>query len=169
MKNSVDIKLLPANTPILIDANIFIYHFAKVSDECKTLLHRIEKREVLGFVTTSILAEVLHRRMLAEAVDKGLVTASKVLQKLKTKPDIISQLTDYIVDIRAILQLPLNLISATSEDIEQSHGLRQTYGLFVNDSINLACALRVGVSQIATHDTDFDRVDRIKVWKPTDI
>ena len=165
----MDIKLLPAQTRILIDANIFIYHFAKVSNDCKTFLQRVEKGDVVGFVTTGILAEVLHRRMLAEAVDKGLVTASKVLQKLKARPDLVSQLTDYITDIRAIAQLPFSIISISSDDIEQSHVIRQTYGLFVNDSINLACTRRAGVTHIATHDSDFDRLDKINVWKPTDI
>ena len=37
------------------------------------------------------------------------------------------------------------------------------------DSINLACAVRRGITDIATHDTDFLHVPNLKIWRPTDI
>ncbi len=65
--------------------------------------------------------------------------------------------------------LPLEVIEVVAADISASHTLRRTHGLFVNDSINLACAERFGLTDIVTHDGDFSRVPGVAVWSPTDI
>jgi predicted nucleic acid-binding protein len=41
--------------------------------------------------------------------------------------------------------------------------LRRAHGLFVNDSINLACAYRAGLADVVTHDADFSRVSGVTV------
>ncbi len=56
---------------VFIDANIFIYHFGGRSLECKALLERCARRDLLGYTSTPVLAEVLHRRMVAEAIAQG--------------------------------------------------------------------------------------------------
>ena len=165
----MDIKLMPAQISVLIDANIFIYHLGGISTDCSAFLRRVAIGEVEAYVTTIVIAETLHRRMLGEAVAKKLISPGQVLKKLKANPDIISALTDYIIDIETILKLPLRTIDATSADITASHVLRQTYGLFVNDSINLACAQRAGITHIVTHDVDFTRLPSVTIWNPTDI
>jgi len=165
----VDIELLPSGTSVLVDANIFVYSFGGLSRQCNQLIARIETGDVLGSITTIIATETLHRRMLIEAVDKGLVTSSQVLKKLKMRPEIVQQLSDYITDVQKIFQLPVTVIVVTPQDIERSHQLRRQFGLLVNDSINLACAQRVGITNIITRDDDFDHVTGITVWKPTDI
>jgi predicted nucleic acid-binding protein len=62
---------------VIIDANIFIYHFGGRSLECKVLLERCARRTLLGYTSTPVLAEVLHRRMMAEAIATGLVTSER--------------------------------------------------------------------------------------------
>ena len=106
---------------------------------------------------------------MAEAVMKGLVSAGQPVKKLKTQPHIVTQLTDYIADVQMLLRLPIQIIEATVGDIQASHALRNAHGLLVNDSINLACASRLGITSIATHDADFGRVPQLSVWEPTDI
>lgn len=59
---------------VFIDANIFIYHFGGRSLECKALLERCARHALLGYTSTPILAEVLRRRMVAEAIAVGFVT-----------------------------------------------------------------------------------------------
>ena len=86
-----------------------------------------------------------------------------------TNPSVITSLTDYITEAEKLLRLPLRVTEVTAADITASHDLRRQYGLFVNDSINLACALRLGLVDIVTHDADFPRAPNIRVWEPTDI
>lgn len=160
---------MPTQISVLIDANIFIYHLGGVSSDCSEFLLRVALGEVEAYVTTVVIGEMLHRRMIGEAVSKKLVTSKQALKRLKANPKIVSALTDYIVDIETILELPLKVINATSADIRVSHPLRRAYGLLVNDSINFACAQRIGLTHIATHDDDFNRLPSVTVWNPTDI
>jgi predicted nucleic acid-binding protein len=165
----VDIKGLPAGTPCLVDANIFIYHLADLSAECSDFIGRIGRYEVQAFVTTTIIAEVLHRRMMAEALVKGLITPGQPLKKLKANSNVIAGLVDYVTEIQNLFRLPFQVIEATMSDITASHALRYQHGLFVNDSINLACVDRYGLADIVSHDADFRRVASINLWEPTDV
>ena len=164
----MDIKLMPGHVSALIDANIFIYHLGGFSSDCSYFLTRVARGEFESHVTTIVIAEVLHRRMLGEAVAKGLVSPGQALKKLKADSKLITFLTDYITDVESILKL-LTIIEVTASEIQASHSLRQSHGLFVNDSINLACAQRLGIEHIVTRDGDFTAVPGLKVWKPTDI
>lgn len=165
----MDINSLPHGASVLVDANIFIYHLSDLSDDCTNLFRRVARGEVEAHITTTIIAEVLHRRMMAEAIAKGLVTAGQVLKKLKANPNLIALLIDYITEIEELLRLPFQITEVTAADIAASHGLRRTHKLFVNDSINLACAERLGLKNIITHDADFSRVPTQSVWQPTDV
>lgn len=169
MKSTVNIKSLPAATPCLVDANIFIYHLADLSDECTEFIERVGRYEVQAFVTTTIIAEILHRRMMAEALAKKFITPAQPLKKLKANPSLITGLSDYIQEVEKLLRLPFHVIEVTTVDILASHALRLAHGLFVNDSISLACALRFGISDVITHDADFGRVPTIHPWEPTDV
>jgi predicted nucleic acid-binding protein len=91
------------------------------------------------------------------------------LSKLKSNPALISSLTDYITEVEKLLQLPFTVTEVTTADIAASHTLRRTHGLFVNDSINLACAHRLGLADVVTNDADFNRISGITAWEPTDI
>ncbi len=85
----MDIKLMPARTVALIDANIFIYHLGGISADCSSFLRSVALGEIEAYITTIIIAEMLHRRMQGEAVAKGLISSGQVLKKLKANPQII--------------------------------------------------------------------------------
>ncbi|HXG92340.1 MAG TPA: hypothetical protein VNN73_08225 [Blastocatellia bacterium] len=164
----MDINLIPSQTSLLIDANILIYHLGGLSADCTVFLRRVALGEVESYVTTIIIAKTLLRRMIGEAIAKKATTPSQALKKLKSDPKLIATLADYITDIESILKLPIKIIEVTAADIAASHALRKSFGLFVNGSINLVCAQRMGLSHIVTHDDDFDSLP-INIWKPMDI
>jgi predicted nucleic acid-binding protein len=165
----VDIKALPHGTRCLVDANILIYFLGGVSLESRDFLLRVAGEEVEAWVTTTVIAEVAHRRMLTEVVGKGLVSAGKVLAKLKARPTLITRLTDHVAEVVRLLSLPIRVAEVEAGDIAGSHALRLTHGLFVNDSINLACAQRLGINDVVSHDADFNRVPGLTIWEPTDV
>ena len=107
--------------------------------------------------------------MMAEALAKAVVTVGQPLKKLKADPSLIMGLTDYVREVEDLLLLPFRVLDVTAADIKASHAVRQTNGMFVNDSINLACATRFGITDVVTHDSDFARVAGINVWSPTDV
>ena len=68
---------------VFIDANIFIYNFGGHSAECKDILLRCAKGELRGITSTLILAEVLHRLMIAEATEKGFISDKNTVKRLR--------------------------------------------------------------------------------------
>lgn len=85
-----------------VDANIFVYHFTGQSPECRSFLERCATGAIRGFTSTSTLAEVTHRLMIAEAVQLGLVTQVKAVPRLKERPDAIRQLSRYQAEAATI-------------------------------------------------------------------
>jgi predicted nucleic acid-binding protein len=165
----VDINQLPSGSRCFVDANILIYYLGGDSRDCRTFIQRIARDEVDAHISTTALAEALHRQTIFEAIVKGLVSPGKALNKLKKQPQTITQLSEYITFIDDLLALPLHVITVTPQIISISHHLRLSHGLLVNDSINLASAFELQISDIGTNDTDFNRVPNIVTWSPTDI
>ncbi|RMD99918.1 MAG: PIN domain-containing protein [Calditrichaeota bacterium] len=44
---------------------------------------------------------------------------------------------------------------------------RETFGLFVNDSIIVATMMQHNIQNLATNDSDFDQLPNITIWKPS--
>lgn len=160
---------IPLNTRLFIDANIFIYHFIgpyKFNEPVKNFLLRIEKRELIGLTSTVVLSEVLHRLILSEAIEKFDLPFKGIVQYLKNNPSSVSQLTKYSQTPQKIKQMGISFLSCDIDTFVQSAFLREKYGLLINDSINLAIMQENNISHIASNDSDFDRIDFIKNYKP---
>ena len=154
---------------VFIDANIFIYHFGGRSLECKTFLERCARRELLGYTSTPILAEVLHRLMIAEAIAKGLVTAKTAVRKLGESPELVKHLAQYQEDVDKIFQMNLTIVALTPGIVRLSAEVRKNEGLLTNDSLVVACMRAQGLTKVATANGDFDKISGITVYKPTDL
>jgi predicted nucleic acid-binding protein len=160
---------LQAGESVFIDANIFIYHFGGRSVECKAVLERCARREVLGYTSTPTLAEVLHRLMVAEAIPTGLVNAKTAVRKLKEKPELVKQLTRYNEDVNQIGQMNITILSLTPEILTKSEEVRKREGLLTNDSFIVVFMRDLGLTKLATADGDFQRVTGLEVYQPTDL
>ncbi len=114
---------------VFIDANIFIYHFGGRSLECQALLERCARRALLGYTATPVLAEVLHRRMVAEAIATGLVTARTAVRKLGETPEMVKQLTQYQDDVSKISHMHLTILPLTLDIVQASAEVRKREGL----------------------------------------
>jgi predicted nucleic acid-binding protein len=154
---------------VFIDANIFIYHFGGHSTECKTFLEHCARRELLGYTSTSTLAEVLHRLMVAEAIQRKLVTAKAAIKRLRANPELVKQLTKYHEDVSKIEQMNLTILSFTLEVLTRSKEIRESEGLLTNDSFVVAFMHDQGLTKLATANGDFDRVHGLEVYKPADL
>ena len=69
------------DSSVFIDANVFIYHFGGASAQCAALVQRCETGDLRGFRSVLVLAEVCHRLMVTEAVEKKLVSVRNVPRK----------------------------------------------------------------------------------------
>jgi predicted nucleic acid-binding protein len=160
---------LPAGQTVFIDANIFIYHFTGLSQECSSFLERCERGGLWGVTAVHILLEVLHRLMMIEAVTKGLVPSGNVAKELRKRPNVVKQLADYQTQTEAILEMGIEVVGLTSDSLKISYPYRRRDGLLVNDSLTAAMMEVEGIPDIATADYDFTRVKGLRVYRPLDL
>ena len=160
---------IPRDSDIFIDANIFIYHFTGNSAECSELLERCEKGELGGRTSASVIAEAMHRLMLAEAAAKNLAKPPHVLKKLREQPALVCRLADYLIAVQAIFEMGIRICPLTPELLLKSQAVRARYGLMVNDSLISATMDELGVEALATNDEAFSRIDWITAHKPQDL
>jgi len=138
---------VPTGARVLIDANIFIYHFTGVSEECTRFLERCERGEVLGITGVHLLLEVLHRLMMIEAVMEGWVSPGNVARKLKERPEVVRKLRRYQEQGEAILEMGIEVVPLGVEPVGLSRRYREGYGLLVNDALTLALAEWLGLEE----------------------
>ena len=168
-KEALPLTDLQAGRRVFIDANIFIYHFTGLSQECSSFLERCERGDLWGVTAVHVMLEVLHRLMMIEAVTKGLVAPGNVAKKLRNRPDVVKQLTNYQTQTEMILEIGIKVMNLTADSLKISHPYRHRYGLLVNDSLIAGAMETEGISDIATADPDFTRVEGLHVYSPLDL
>lgn len=157
---------LPSGRRVFVDSNIFIYHFLDISDRCTTFLERIDTHEICGFTSTIVMTEVLHKLMIAEVAENYKMNRREVNQFIKRCPSVISELERCEIAIRKISEFDIEILPLMSGVVLESRNLRYEHKLMTNDSINLFLMKLTGLEDIASNDSDFDRVPWIRVWKP---
>jgi len=163
------INKIPTGEKVFVDANIFIYHFTGVSEQCSQFLIRCEKNEISAVTSVNVLLEVLHRLMMVEAVKKNLVTPPNVRKKLENNPSIVTQLSDYFLNTQKIPMMGIGIVEVDFQTFLKSQNFRDTYGLMVNDSIILASMQKEGIHSLVTNDEGFNIVEDIFVFNPDDL
>ncbi|MEW6211180.1 MAG: PIN domain-containing protein [Acidobacteriota bacterium] len=160
---------LPGGSLIFIDANIFIYHFTGLSIECRSLLERVERKEVRALTGAHVVLEVLHRMMMIEAVSKALITPGQPAKKLKQHPGVIQKIGDYNRCPYEIRRIGARILPVTSRQIRDSEAMRANFGLMTNDSVTAAMMFSQGVAYLASLDSDLSRVPGLVLCRPTDL
>jgi predicted nucleic acid-binding protein len=160
---------VPDGGRIFVDANIFIYHFSRVSSECRSFLARCESEQIEAFTGVHILLEVAHRLMILEALHKRLISGGQPARKLKENPQVIKSLSDYNRAVRQISRMGVRVRAVIPAIVKASETVRAQEGLMTNDSVTIALMHRMGLTGIATHDSDFERIPGIIIYQPEDI
>ncbi|MBI5411324.1 MAG: type II toxin-antitoxin system VapC family toxin [Nitrospirae bacterium] len=154
---------------VFVDANIFVYHFSgptEYSDSCARLLQRIEDAKLVGFTSTLVLAEALHRLMIIEATTTLHLAPKMVLRHLKAHPSLVKQLPQHLTVPDSIQAIGITILPLNVDDVLNSNAIKKEYGLLTNDALNLAIMRHHHLNNIATNDPDFAGVPGLTVWKP---
>ncbi|MGH7813508.1 MAG: type II toxin-antitoxin system VapC family toxin [Candidatus Binataceae bacterium] len=164
-----DLPELPGGNNVLVDANVFINALNRTSPQCVRLLDRCVREEVSGMTTIEAINEACHRLMLLEAVGMGVI-ARQAAYLLKRKRDAVKKLRRYWELTQTIFDdLNLAIIPLDEPRVRRADEIRTRYGLLTNDSMLIAAAREYEIRCIASHDSDFDDIDGITVYKPTDV
>jgi predicted nucleic acid-binding protein len=153
---------------VFLDANPLVYHFAAdpvLGPPCSQLLARIGNQEIQAFTSTHILSEVAHHLMTLEAANQFGWT-SKVVNHLKQQPTQIQKLTNFRTSIEAVALLPIQVLTILPDWIAVAAGLSQLFGLLSNDALIVAVMQAHGLTKLASHDADFDRVPGLTRYAP---
>ncbi|KYC45952.1 MAG: tRNA(fMet)-specific endonuclease VapC [Candidatus Methanofastidiosum methylothiophilum] len=165
---SVNINLLHEDA--FIDTNIFLYTIKsnnKFSSDCKGYISKVKYGEVLGYVSPLIISELFYKLIMIEISETKKLDLSKSKIYLKENPSIIPKLKKSSKVIEELYMYEGIKILQLGEEISKlSFDLSKEYGLLPNDAIHAASCKYYDIKNIATNDSDFERVDFLKVWKP---
>lgn len=155
---------LPGGTPVFVDANVFVYAFApdpQFGPDCEQLLERIENHDLLGFTSTHVLSDVAHRLMSLEACATFGWPYTGIAQRLNHHPAEVQKLTRFRQAIDAIIAIGIEVLPTATRHVVAAARFSQKYGLLTNDALVIALMSERAVTQLASYDTDFDRVQGI--------
>lgn len=159
---------IPAGAQVLLDANVLIYARLRQSEQCRRLLLRCGAREIRGAVSSIVLAEFCHRRMMQEAQSHGL-TGANPAKNLARNPSRVRQLTQYALEVEDLLAGDLAVLAIEKDDFPVALSLQREHGLLTGDSLQLASALRAGLHLLATSDPQFMVVPELTIFMPDDV
>lgn len=159
---------IPNKTAVYLDANIFIYFFSGRSLECEHLIRRCKRQEVFGILSTLTLVEFGYKAMCFEAEEITRRAAVNSMY-LKKHPDVVKRLLKYNIAMEDLLYRDnLQILDVTPDDVLGSFAVRQKYGLLMKDSITAYLLKKIRIPAIATNDRDFENIEDVQVYRPTD-
>ena len=160
---------IASGTAVFVDANTFVYAFApdpQFGPACEQLLDRIERLDLRGFTSSHVLADVAHRLMSLEACATFAWPYAGIAARMQRHPAEVRQLTRFRQALDAVLQIGVQVIPISARNVLAGAVLSQQYGLLTNDALIVAVMQENGLTQIATHDSDFDGVPGLTRFGP---
>lgn len=160
---------LVASASLFIDANTFVYHFMPhptLGMACADLLGRIKRGELFAATSTHVANDVAHRVMTIEAVAKFGWPVAGIAQRLRKHPAEIMQLSLFRKAIDDINRFGVRMVVPPASINSAAAVASQQYGLLSGDALIVAIMQQFGISSIASHDADFDRVPWITRYSP---
>jgi len=160
---------IPAGSAVFVDSNTFLYYFGNdpvFGPPCAQLFLRIENRDLLGFTSSHVLAEISHRMMTIEARILFGWPFSGMAHRLKTHPSEVQRLARYRQSLDEISLIGIQILAVTGRLVSLAADSSRQYGLLANDALVISVMKDHGLSQLASNDADFDRVPGINRFAP---
>jgi predicted nucleic acid-binding protein len=160
---------LVAGDAVLVDANTFIYHFTPdplLGPPCSQLFQRIENQELLGFTSAHLLAEVAHKMMTLEANKLFGWPFAGMANRLRRHPAEVQRLTTHQLCIDRVTRSRVQVLSVPMPVLVDATRVSQQSGLLINDALSVALMRHQGLTKLASHDSDFDRVPGLMRYAP---
>ncbi len=159
---------LPKGSVVFIDSNIF--HFFLRGPEspqrdCTTLLERMEAKEIKGYTSALVLGELIYKILLKKVEEKHRKNPLVVLQnhpeEVSAHSGEIRRAVEILLGVEA-----LDVLAVEKSHIEDAVDQMQKYSVLPRDAIHLSVMSSLNCHDIASADSDFDRVTDISRWTP---
>lgn len=158
---------------IFIDANIFTYHHfddPKFGSVCTDFLDKVERANISGITSTLIVEETIYVILLGKGcVELNTTKTQRVRERIKKSKDFAkrcySVVNEFLEYIKFLKETGLRVLEVTGNDIRNMNNAVK-YNLLPRDAIIVNLMFSHNIKNLATADTDFERVKTINVWTP---
>jgi predicted nucleic acid-binding protein len=160
---------LPAGADVFLDANTLVYHFTAeplYGAACTALMKRIENRQLGAVISADVLADIAHRLMTLEAASANGWPLTGLAARLRKHHGDISKLTIYRQAITDIAQAGIRILPISQSLVEAAAVIAGRYELLMGDAVIVAAMQGHGLTNLASSDSDFDRVPGISRYGP---
>lgn len=160
---------IPVGSEIFVDANIFVYYFQPhpvFGLACQRLFQRIENNELQGFTSSHVLSDVVHRVMTLEAANLFRRPMAGMASWLKQHPAEVQQLSRQTFVVDDISLIGIQILPVTGPLVSRSADLSHQFGLLNNDALVVSVMQQHGLTHLASHDADLDRVLGLTRYSP---
>jgi predicted nucleic acid-binding protein len=89
-----------------------------------------------------------------------------VKKRLRQQPGALQTLRRFRTAVETVLQSRIKVLTIDPPLRGAAVTISQQYGLLTNDALNVAIMQANGLTRIASHDTDFDRVPGLTRYAP---
>jgi predicted nucleic acid-binding protein len=160
---------IPSGAAVFLDANTLIYHFtgeSTLGPACTRLIERIEQRDVIGYTSAGVLSDVAHRVMTIEAMQRFGWPIAGLAARLRKHHSEIASLTVFQQAVQEVPKLSIQVESTTLNLVLTAAQLSRQHELLSGDALIAAFMQTHGITQLASADSDFDRVPWITRYAP---
>jgi predicted nucleic acid-binding protein len=160
---------IPDGTSVFLDANTLVYYFAPdpaLGPACRELLERISRQELQGVTSTHALSDVAHRLMTLEAMAKFGWPQTGIARRLRRHPADVQSLVGFRQAVDEVPQLGIQIAPISQQLVSEAADISQQTGLLGGDALLVAVMRSHGLTHLASHDADFDRVPGITRYAP---
>jgi predicted nucleic acid-binding protein len=159
---------IPNARAIFIDANVFHLYLRgpkDLSKESAKFLERIESGEIPGYTSTLVLDELMYKILLRKIEEKHtqnpLIVVEKDFGEIAKNSYYVKEAIELVLGINR-----LNVLDVTKEDVQHAPDLMESFSLLPRDAVHVSVMLNHSITDIASADSDFDRVKDLTRWNP---
>lgn len=160
---------IPQGNQVFLDANTIVYHASadpNYGTACKQLLERIARRDIEGYTSAHVLADVAHRVMTLEAMANLGWAAKGIAVRLRHNPAEVQKLSRFRQAIEDVPQMGVHVLPIDFYSIPAATVLSQQHGLLTGDALVVAVMQHHHLTVLASLDKDFDRVPGLTRYGP---
>jgi len=160
---------VPAGTAVFVDANIFVFaliNHAVHGVACNEFLDRAENQDITAITSTHILGEVVHRLMTIEAADRFGWPVQGIANRLRRHAAEVQQLVLPRHGLDEINAARVNVLGIDPPFVGLATDFCRQSGLLYGDALSVTVMQRHGLTHLASHDSDFDRVPGFTRYSP---
>jgi predicted nucleic acid-binding protein len=160
---------LAAGLAVFVDGNPLLYYFTahpRYGAACQKLLDRIDNKDLTGFTSAHVLAEVVHRLMTIEACQRFGWPARGIAGRLRRHPTEVQQLARARQAVDEITLIGLDVLPVGKPHVSLAPDISRQTGLLCGDALVVAVMRDHGLVHLASNDTEFDRVPGLTRYAP---